>query len=800
MLNFIILFASVEHQNNELVFTKDEQLFIKEHNNLKTITTVTWIPFHYESKDNNIVGLSIEYMRLIAQKTGLKISIVKSNTFTNVLQNIKNKKADMTLSTTYTEDRAKYAVFSEPYESFPIAIAVSKDTKFVHDTSFLEGKKVAVGSNYSAHRLLKEKYPLINFILVTNTDEAIALVDRKEVFAAVDILPVLQHTILVNNHFDGVKIGGITKINFQLQIMIREGLEPLESIINKAIRNINSKDRNEIYKGWITGKEISRFDYRLVYQLIFIFIVIIIIIVFWNNKLRKEIEKRKKAEAIIKNEKEKLSNILSLIPVPILITDIDTKKIIFANKYSKKQYAIPDKEEIIGKKIDTLYISSSQREDIQDAMDENYCLHEFETQYKLQNGNIIDALLSTIPVHYNDKKAILGIISDITNIKMVQKELENEKNIADAATKSMSDFLANMSHEIRTPLNAILGFIDILKESTHSTENMNYLNIIDKSSNSLLGVINDILDFSKIQNGKIELEKRDFDPTIEFQDIAYLFNATAKEKEINFEVIINNLPSVIYSDILRIKQIVLNLLSNAMKFTESNKRVLFSISYEKDLLTFIVEDEGIGIDSTKVDNIFDSFTQEDSSTTRKFGGTGLGLSISKELVTLLGGDLKVNSTKGKGSVFSFTIPVVVGNKIENTIKSVKNKTFLGEKVLLVEDNRVNQIFMEVILTNLNLNFDIANDGIEAVAMYKENIYDIILMDENMPNMNGIESTKNILEFENKNNLNHTPIVALTANAIKGDRERFLSAGMDCYLTKPVDKLQLINVFEELLNE
>lgn len=798
--SFMHLLALSENKKDTIELTKIEKNFIKEHNKLKAITTVTWIPFHYESKDNDIVGLSVEYVNLIAKKTGLNIVIEKANTFTDVLNNIQNKKSDITISTTYTKKRAEYAVFSEPYESFLIAIAVSKGTKFIHNTSFLEGKKVAVGKNYSAYKLLQEKYPLIDFVLVNNTDEAIALVDKKEVFAAVDILPVLQHSILVNSHFDGVKIGGITNINFQLQIMIRKGLDPLVSIINKAIKNINSQDRNEIYKGWITGKEIYRFDYELLYKLIFAFLVIIVIIVIWNNKLRNEIEKRKEAELIIIKEKEKLSNILSLIPVPILITDIETKEIIFGNKYSKKQYSIPEDEEIIGRKIDSLYISSSQRKDIQKAMDENHCLNEFETQYKLQNGNVIDALLSTIPIYYNDKKGVLGIISDITNIKSVQKELENEKNIANAATKSMSSFLANMSHEIRTPLNAILGFIDILKENTVSIENMKYLDIIDKSSHSLLGVINDILDFSKIQHGKVELVNRDFDPKIEFQNIAYLFDAIAKEKKINFELTFKDLPDAINSDILRIKQIILNLLSNAMKFTEPNNSVVFNILYEKESLTFKVEDEGIGIEEDKLESIFNSFTQEDSSTTRKFGGTGLGLAISKELVELLGGELKVNSIKGKGSVFYFCIPVTITEIIKDKIYPTKIKIFSKEKVLLVEDNKVNQMFMEVVLTNMNLQFDIANDGLEAIEMYKKNNYDIILMDENMPNMNGIESTKHILEYEMNNNLQHTPIIALTANAIKGDREKFLEAGMDCYLTKPVNKIELNSLIEEFLDE
>jgi len=270
--------------------------------------------------------------------------------------------------------------------------------------------------------------------------------------------------------------------------------------------------------------------------------------------------------------------------------------------------------------------------------------------------------------------------------------------------------------------------------------------------------------------------------------------------KINFKINFKDLPDVINSDILRIKQIMLNLLSNAMKFTESNNSVLFDISYEKNSLTFKVKDEGIGIDENKLESIFDSFTQEDSSTTRKFGGTGLGLAISKELVELLGGELKVSSVKGKGSVFYFSIPVTIGEVGETRIYPTKMKIFLKEKVLLVEDNKVNQMFMEVVLNNMNLQFDIANDGLEAVEMYKKNNYDIILMDENMPNMNGMEATKHILEYEINNHLEHTPIIALTANAIKGDREMFLEAGMDSYLTKPVNKSELNRVIEGLMNE
>jgi len=799
LFGFVLGLLANENSNKNLTLTDEEKSFIKN-NKFTASTTITWSPFTYESKDGQVVGLSVEYLKLIAAKTGLEINIDKVDNFTKILNMIESKKTDMSIASSFTKDREKYAIFSKPYDSFPIAIAINSDRKFIHKTSFLEGKKVAVGKNYSAYKLLKEKYPLINFVMVSNTNEAIKLVDEKQVYAAVDILPVLQQAILSKEYYNSVKIGGITDIHFDLQIMMRNDLVHLKNIIDKAINNINTEDRNKIYKNWIRGKEIYSVNYDLFYKTVFLFVVIIILIIFWNNKLRIEVKKRKRAEESILEEKEKLSTILSLIPVPVLITDFETKEITFGNKYSKKQYKIPDNEEIVGKKIDYLYTSPTQRDEILAAMDENHCLNEFETQYKLQNGEIIDALLSTMPIYYNDKKSVLGIIADITKMKASQRELENQRNIANAATKSMSEFLANMSHEIRTPLNAILGFIDILKDRIKCEENLKYLDIIDKSSHSLLGVINDILDFSKIQNGKIELEKRDFNPKEEFQNIAFLFDAISKEKCINFELDVNCLPTTLNSDVLRIKQILLNLLSNAMKFTPSNKNIKLSISYENELLSFNVQDEGIGISKDKIGSIFNSFTQEDSSTTRKFGGTGLGLSISKELVLLLGGELKVNSVQGSGSEFYFTIPVKIGNSEIKISKTKKVFQFTKEKVLLVEDNHANQTFMKVVLKNMNLQFDIANDGQEAILMFKKDKYDIILMDENMPNMNGIEATKLILEYENENNMIHTPIVALTANAIKGDKEKFLEAGMDAYLTKPVNKVKLIDTIQEMLSE
>lgn len=382
----------------------------------------------------------------------------------------------------------------------------------------------------------------------------------------------------------------------------------------------------------------------------------------------------------------------------------------------------------------------------------------------------------------------------------INELLEKDKEKAELTTKMKSEFLANMSHEIRTPLNAIVGFVDLLKEECKEKKPAEYLDVVHYSSRSLLKIIEDILDFSKIDSGKLAIDKIAFNTRSEFEVIVQLFEAKCSEKDISLTLDLDkNLPIAINTDPLRVRQVISNLLSNAIKFTDHNKRINVSISYKDEYLNVYVEDEGKGIAEDKLGHIFEAFSQEDDSTSRNFGGTGLGLTISSRLIKLLGGELKVKSKLGEGSTFYFSIPATETEEVKETTQNAENVNFENRTVLLVEDNKANRMFMKVLLKKMNLQFDMAIDGLEAVAKFKEGKYDLILMDENMPNMNGTEATAQILEIEEKENLEHTPIVALTANALHGDKERFLEAGMDEYLTKPVDKKSLISVLQKLFS-
>jgi len=378
------------------------------------------------------------------------------------------------------------------------------------------------------------------------------------------------------------------------------------------------------------------------------------------------------------------------------------------------------------------------------------------------------------------------------------KKLKVQTEKANRLSNTKSEFLANMSHEIRTPLNAILGFIHLIKERTSEKEILDYASIIDESSKSLLQIIEDILDFSKLDSGKLAIEMIDFNTKNEFEIITHLFKAKCDEKEITLLIDLeDSLPIALNNDSLRIKQVISNLLSNAIKFSERLTKIRVRFSYEDGMLNVSVEDEGKGIAADKLSKIFESFSQEDDSTTREFGGTGLGLSISRDLVSLMGGELLVKSTLGEGSTFYFSIPAKSVEEVQQDKVSALNVSYENKRVLVAEDNKSNQLFIGIILDELGLKYEMKNDGLEAVSAFKTGKYDLILMDENMPNMSGIEATKEILLHEREKELDHTPIVALTANAIKGDRKKFLDAGMDEYMSKPIDveKLKkMLNTF------
>lgn len=388
--------------------------------------------------------------------------------------------------------------------------------------------------------------------------------------------------------------------------------------------------------------------------------------------------------------------------------------------------------------------------------------------------------------------------------KSLIEDLKLQKQQAEQISAMKSQFLANVSHEIRTPLNGIVGFLQMLKIRETDSTKKGYIDIISQSSDELMQIINGILDFSKLENKQVELEEIEFDPKLLLQSCVDLFSQKAAEKSINIELTeVNPLPKTILSDPLKLKQVVNNLLSNAVKFSSHNGNVNLIAEYliKEEKLQIFVVDQGIGISEENLQKVFDSFTQADNSITREYGGTGLGLAISMHLVELMGGELKAESTLGVGSKFSFKIKAPLINASVTTTPETNLNLANSEQskqILIVEDNLINQKLIAEFLNHFGYQYDIVNDGVEAVEAFKFKRYQAILMDENMPNMSGSEATQTIREIEKQENLVATPIIAVTANALQGDRERLLQSGMDDYIAKPIKPDELKSSLQRFL--
>jgi len=391
---------------------------------------------------------------------------------------------------------------------------------------------------------------------------------------------------------------------------------------------------------------------------------------------------------------------------------------------------------------------------------------------------------------------------DISN----QKALESEKIKTQEALEFKSMFLSNMSHEIRTPLNGIVGFTHMALKTDLDDKQKDLLQKISTTSDVLLNVINDILDISKIEAGKMPIEKIKFDLKRSIQHIEELLQDKAKEKNITLSVDYDHMKNFnLLGDPLRISQVLTNLLNNAIKFTQMGKVILRVIDLGSDIVRFEVEDTGIGLKENQMKLLFQSFSQADMSTSRKFGGTGLGLAISKNLVEMMGGTISAKSDFGVGSTFSFELPLPATepntledqsdtsshyDEIEAEVNAIK-----GAKVLVAEDNKMNQMLLEMLLEESSLTLDFAQDGQVALDRFKQNDYDMVLMDIQMPYMNGYQATEQIRMIDAQ-----IPIIALSANVMEEDIQKAYDAGMDDYLAKPIDNVRLYEVLLKYLKK
>jgi PAS domain S-box-containing protein len=519
----------------------------------------------------------------------------------------------------------------------------------------------------------------------------------------------------------------------------------------------------------------------------------------------RDVSEKVKAQVELQKNEEKYRGIIENLDLGILEVDING---VITKAYEKYcQLTGYSEMELIGKNASNLLVKKEHTETLKNQslsrLEGKSSVYEIEI--KCKGGQKKWVLISGSPIYDSDNNVVgsIGIHLDITERKEAEEKLLFAKQAAEHSNKVKEEFLANMSHEIRTPMNGILGMSKLLSSANLSVKHKEYLNSIQTSANNLLVIINDILDLSKIEAGKLVLETIGFRLSEVLKMALETVNYLAIEKDLFITIKSDEKLKdiILIGDPTRLNQILTNLLNNSIKFTERGEIILecklISADITNPIVQFSVTDTGIGIPSDKLESVFHSFSQADSSTTRKFGGTGLGLSICKTLVELQNGTISVDSIVNKGTSFVFTIPFQIGteNDIPQPAETIITEKFENVKLLLVEDHKVNQVYATSILEIHNIAVDLAENGLEAIQKIKNNTYDIVLMDMQMPVMGGIEATQ-IIRKELKSTI---PIIALTANAISGESEKCLKAGMNEFISKPFTDVELINKIAKLIN-
>jgi len=786
-----------EFVEKPFILSSSEQLWLAEHPEIRFTGDPNWLPYEGFDQQGSYIGIVAEHLKLIEQKLGVKMTIIPSVTWSESVAKVRRNEIDV-LSETTNSNLTSQLSFTQPYISSPVVIVMNHDENYVESLTQIKQKKIAVIKEYGYVPEIVENYPNLNFEIVDSIQDGLTAVSTGKVDALLATLAQASYHISemgINN----IRIVGKTEFTTELAFGMQADFEALVPLFNRALNSISRSQKQQIQDAWGKGKFTKQVevDYGLAIKIAILLLIIISGIVFWNRKLAQEVRLRQQAEA-------QVQTLLDQIPLQIVVSSREGK-ILEANPQTLRDYNI-DKSQLATFGIMDFYLHAHDREEVLAELASKGQVQQKIVPFKHLDGEVRSMMISIMPIVYHNQPSLLAIGVDMTERLEMESALNEAKEFAERASHAKSEFLANMSHEIRTPMNAIIGFTELLQEQIKEPKLKAFANTIQSAGNALLQLINDILDLSKIEAGKIEIKKRATNPHKLFDELANIFMMNMKKKGLDFIVEIDStIPVSLMLDTPRLRQVLLNLIGNAVKFTEhGHVRLIARAENEDEVLSKLdlaieVTDSGIGIPENQLATIFGEFEQTENQDAAKFGGTGLGLSISQRLTQLMGGEIQVESKVGIGSNFTVRLKGVDVASIQDesvvitAAPDVDRLDFSPAVILVVDDIEDNRQLVKANFESTELRVLEAENGLQAVDLVKESHIDLILMDIRMPVMDGYQAAQQIKSFSS------LPIVALTASVMKDEYERVITKDFDGYLRKPVLRSELFIMLSQFLH-
>ena len=801
--------------NRDFVLSAQEEQFIQSLPRLKVMLDDNFTPLsNYDAKTATYKGISADLFGHVADRLGLKYQLLHQAklTWADKVELFKKQQIDLLMPVSYTAERATFGWYSTSfYDTYYGAIAKKTRHLKIKDARGLAAYRVGVTKAASIIPYIEAFVPAAQITLYSSQPELYQGVRNGEIDVALQNLYVFQEDRFNLEFFDLSVFYTLLESprKYSFFLTKTEQNKALVAIMDRYLAGVDNSPSVALHE---RGEDelVLRYSEQKQQQKLLLLgaagastLLLLLGVAYLNDRrhsaqLSASLHQVSQQQAELRESEELQRTILTNILAGVIIVDPVTRTIESVNNSAAVMFGAPV-EQIVGSACDAFLRATAE-----------------SNEYELlcSDGDRRTVLTSATRVQIHGQEKRLECFVDITERKQADIELEQHRHHlqelvasrttqlaqardeAQAANLAKSSFLANMSHEIRTPMNAILGMANVLQRSGVTPTQADHLEKIDASAKHLLGVINSILDLSKIEAGKFLLDEDTVSIPELLGNVCTMMTERAQAKGLQLELESADFPPRLSGDQTRLQQALLNYLTNAIKFSETGRITLRAIEQERApewvLVRFEVQDTGIGILPEKLPRLFSAFEQADSTTTRKYGGTGLGLAITRRLAELMGGDAGVMSTTGVGSTFWFTARLKIRTEADGDMDSslaasdaeaLIRQRYTGYRILIADDDPMNREVAQIILSSAGLLVDTVTDGLQAVAKAREESYAIILMDMQMPNLDGLDATRQLRESPDRQ---QTPILAMTANAFADDRARCIEAGMNDFLVKPFD--------------